>query len=251
MFTLISPAKKLNTEEDFTIKNNSEPVFLNQSNILISELKKYSVEDIEKLMKLSTALSQLNVKRYHNFKTPFTPKNSKPAILSFDGAVYNGIDAKSFSEDDFKYAQNHLGILSGLYGLLKPLDLMQPYRLEMGTKLQVNSFKNLYQFWGDAIVDEINKKGEETIVNLASNEYFKAFNHKKFSGTIITPIFKDFKNGDYKTIMTYAKLARGYMTRYIIKNKLTSVEELKGFNTEGYTFNDQLSKNNELVFTRG
>jgi len=254
MLVVLSPAKKLN-ENHPVLENATVPQFVDDAEKLINNLKKYTPKKLSNLMKLSDALSELNVERYQNWQKNHTEKNAKTAGLIFDGEVYSGLDAKSFSKKEMEYAQNNLRILSGLYGLLRPLDLVHPYRLEMGTKLKVGRKNNLYEFWGDKIVDEINellsKQKEQTLVNLASNEYFKAVNKKKLQANIITPVFKDFNNGKYKAVMVYAKKARGMMANYIITNKIEKTEDLKGFDTAGYCFNAEASTENELVFLRG
>lgn len=254
MLVVLSPAKKLN--ETHPVKENATvPQFVDDAEKLINNLKKYSPKKLSKLMGLSDNLSVLNVERYQKWKKEHTEKNAKTAGLLFDGEVYSGLDAVSFNKKQMEYAQNNLRILSGLYGLLKPLDLVHPYRLEMGTKLKVGRKNNLYEFWGDKIVDEVNclleSQQEPTLVNLASNEYFKAINKKKLKGNIVTPVFKDFNNGKYKAVMVYAKKARGMMANYIITNKIEKVEDLKGFDTAGYCFNEDASTTNELVFLRG
>ena len=254
MLVVLSPAKKLN-ENHPVVENATVPQFVDDAEKLINSLKKYTPKKLSNLMKLSDALSELNVERYQNWQKNHTEKNAKTAGLIFDGEVYSGLDAKSFSKKEMEYAQNNLRILSGLYGLLRPLDLVHPYRLEMGTKLKVGRKNNLYEFWGDKIVDEINellsKQKEQTLVNLASNEYFKAVNKKKLNANIVTPVFKDFNNGKYKAVMVYAKKARGMMANYIITNKIEKTEDLKGFDTDGYCFSAEASTENELVFLRG
>lgn len=253
MLVLLSPAKKLN-EKKQSVENCTHPIFVEDAEKLIHSLKKYSPKKIGELMKLSPVLAELNVERYQSWDVDHQ-ENVNPAALMFNGEVYAGLNALSFSEREKDKAQNHLRILSGLYGLLKPYDLVHPYRLEMGTKLKNGRNKNLYEFWGDKIVDEVNlitaKHKEELIVNLASNEYFKSINKKKLNAKIITPVFKDFNNGQYKTVMVYAKKARGFMASYIIKNKIENVNDLIGFDTEGYCFNKEASAENELVFYRG
>ncbi|MGB0888178.1 MAG: peroxide stress protein YaaA, partial [Vicingaceae bacterium] len=235
MLVLLSPAKKLNEEPQLTT-NCTTPIFVEESEKLINSLRKYSSKKLGSLMKLSPALSDLNVNRYKSWDLDHS-KDVSPAALMFNGEVYAGLNAKSFSEQEKEQAQNHLRILSGLYGLLKPYDLVHPYRLEMGTKLKTGRKNNLYEFWGDKIVDEVNtitsSHKEEIIVNLASNEYFKSINKKKLKAKMITPVFKDFNNGQYKTVMVYAKKARGFMASYIIKNKIEKVNDLIGFDTEG------------------
>lgn len=253
MLTLLSPAKKLN-EEGQDLDNCSLPVFVEDAEKLIKSLKKYSPKKLGGLMKLSPALSELNVERYNEWDVDHSQKVS-PAALTFNGEVYAGLNASSFSKSEKETAQNNLRILSGLYGILKPFDLIHPYRLEMGTKLKVGRKNNLYEFWGDKIVDEINEnlanQKENVIVNLASNEYFKSVNKKKLNAEIITPVFKDFSNGQYKTVMVYAKKARGMMAAYIIKNKIEKIDDLIGFDTAGYCYNKEASLGNEIVFYRG
>ncbi len=204
-------------------------------------------------MSISASLSDLNYQRYQDFSEDYNTQNSKQAILAFTGDVYRGLEATSFTEKEFEYAQDNIRILSGLYGLIRPLDLIQPYRLEMGTKLQVTpKVKNLYEFWNDKITSELNTALDgDVLVNLASNEYFKSVDIKKLKSDVLTIDFKDNKNGKYKTIAIYAKLARGYMTNYMVKNKINSVDELRGFDYEGYAFNNELSQDLNWVFTRG
>ncbi len=255
MLVVISPAKSLDFENQSVIKDSSQLEFKKEAAQLISELQSLSVSDISILMSLSDNLSQLNYDRFQNFKKSYTDKNAKQAVLAFTGDVYVGMEAEKFSQEEFEYAQDHLRILSGLYGALRPLDLIQPYRLEMGTKFQNTGGKNLYEFWGNKVTDSINKQLKKSksdiLVNLASNEYFKVLKKKDIQAEIITPNFKDAKNGEYKMISFFAKKARGAMTAFIIKNKITSVEGLKGFDWEGYVYNESLSKVSELVFTRG
>ncbi len=254
MLTVLSPAKKLN-ENRSVLSNASSPVFVDEAAELIEKLKKYSPKKLGELMSLSENLAQLNVDRYDSWKKAHTEKNAKTAGLIFDGEVYSGLEAEKIPKKEMDYAQNHLRILSGLYGILKPLDLVHPYRLEMGTNLKIGRKNNLYQFWGDKIVEELNKdlsgQKEKVLVNLASNEYFKVINTKKLDGKVITATFKDFKNGDYKAIMVYAKKARGMMANYIIKNKIERVEDLIGFDMGGYCYNESVSTDNEFVFLRG
>ncbi len=253
MLILLSPAKKLTVTGE-KLKNYTLPTQLNKSEQLINELRKYSPKKLQKLMGVSTAIAELNVERFYSWKAEHIINNSKQAILTFTGEVYNGLNASSFSEKEMNYAQDHLRILSGLYGVLKPLDLMHEYRLEMGTKLKFKKYTNLYSFWGDVITNELNdvlaKHKNKTVVNLASTEYFKSVNTKKLTANVVTPIFKDGKNGDYKVVMVYAKKARGMMANYIIKNKIENTEELISFNSEGYYFNPKLSTETELVFYR-
>lgn len=253
MILLLSPAKKLSTDGDkwvdFTL-----PKFTKESSELIKELRKYSPKKLQQLMKVSRDIAELNVERYAKWTENHDLENAKQAILTFTGEVYNGLNVSSFSANDFSYVQEHLRILSGLYGVLKPLDLIHEYRLEMGTKLKFKKNTNLYTFWGDKIVNELNDTlkthQNKTIVNLASTEYFKAVNIKKLKADVVTPIFKDGKNGEYKVVMMYAKKARGMMVNYIVKNRIENAEDLISFNTDGYYFNPKLSNEKELVFYR-
>ncbi|SNR15063.1 peroxide stress protein YaaA [Tenacibaculum jejuense] len=252
MKIIISPAKSLDFETKATTENFSTSNFLNESEKLNKKLKTLSRKKLSELMKISDDLSALNYERNQAWTLPFDLNNAKQAVFSFTGEVYRGIDVNTLSEAKIPEMQNKLRILSGLYGLLKPLDLIQPYRLEMGTKLKVGRKENLYQFWGDTLANSLNEELEdgELLVNLASAEYFKALPKKTLKVPMITPVFKDFKNGQYKTIMTFAKKARGLMVRYIIDNDVETIAELKGFNVEGYGFSEEMSKENELVFVR-
>jgi len=254
MLLVVSPAKKLDFESPLTTTKTSKANLLEHSEILIKRCKELSPDQIASLMKLSDKLAGLNAARFGEWSLPFTPENARQAVLAFNGDVYSGLDANSFSDKDFDFAQQHFRILSGLYGLLKPLDLMQAYRLEMGTKLKNVRGSNLYQFWGDIITNELNavlaEQGDETLINLASNEYFKAVKKKSLNATVITPQFKDWKNGQYKMISFFAKKARGLMARYIIQNQLTEPEQLKSFNLAGYQYSKDLTQSNEWVFTR-
>lgn len=254
MLIVVSPAKTLDYETAPTTDSFTQPQFLEHSQTLIDELKALSVQDVAQLMKLSDKLASLNVARYESWTPDFTPENAKQAVLAFKGDVYTGLDAESLSEDDLQFAQQHLRILSGLYGILKPLDLMQPYRLEMGTKFQNSRGKNLYEFWGEIICDQLNQEftqsEEAVLINLASNEYYKAAKEKNLNARIITPAFKDWKNGQYKMISFYAKKARGLMSRYIIENRLESPEQIKGFDLEGYRFSESMSEGDTWTFIR-
>jgi len=254
MLLVISPAKKLDFASPLPTNKYTQPTLLKHSEALMQTCVTLSPDQIASLMKLSDKLAGLNAARFGEWSLPFTPENSRQAVLAFNGDVYSGLDANSFSDDDFEFAQQHFRILSGLYGLLKPLDLMQAYRLEMGTKLDNVRGANLYQFWGDIITDELNKaliaQGDNVLINLASTEYFKSVKKKSLNATIITPQFKDWKNGQYKMISFFAKKARGLMARYIIQNKLTDAEQLKNFDSAGYQFSEALTQGNDLVFTR-
>jgi len=254
MLLVISPAKKLDFDSPLPTNKYSQPTLLEHSEALMKHCVKLSPDKIASLMKLSDKLAGLNAARFGQWSLPFTPDNSRQAVLAFNGDVYSGLDANSFSDDDFNFAQQHFRILSGLYGVLKPLDLMQAYRLEMGIKLDNNRGTNLYQFWGDIITDELNKaliaQGDEVLINLASTEYFKSVKKKSVNATIITPQFKDWKNGQYKIISFFAKKARGLMARYIIQNKLINAEQLKHFDSAGYQFSEDLTQGNDWVFIR-
>ena len=254
MLLVVSPAKKLDFESPLATTKTSQSNLLDQSEILIERCIKLSPDQIASLMKLSDKLAGLNAARFGEWSLPFTVKNARQAVLAFNGDVYSGLDANSFSDKDFSFAQQHFRILSGLYGLLKPLDLIQAYRLEMGTKLDNLRGNNLYQFWGDIITHELNEalaeQGDDVLINLASNEYFKAVNKKLLNASIITPQFKDWKNGQYKMISFFAKKARGLMARYIIQNQITNIEQLKNFDLAGYQYSTDLTQGNEWVYTR-
>lgn len=254
MLLVISPAKTLDYETPVAIDAHSMPDYLDDAAGLIEQLRELSPQNISSLMKISDKLGVLNFNRYQDWHRPFTTDNARQAVLAFKGDVYTGLQAGEMSEKDLQWAQQHLRILSGLYGLLRPLDLMQPYRLEMGTKFANKGGENLYQFWGDKITDGLNsalqKQGQGVLVNLASNEYFKAVNTRKLDGEIITPVFKDLKNGSYKIISFYAKKARGLMSRYIIENRIEDREKIKQFDLEGYRFNQAMSSSSDWVFTR-
>jgi len=250
MHLLISPAKTLDMDGAIAVPKTTLSPFLNESALLIKDLKKLRSIDIQDLMKVSSKIAELNANRFLEWSLPFSKTNAKAAIHAFKGDVYTGLDAESISKDDMEFAQEHLSILSGLYGLLRPLDLMQAYRLEMGTKFVNTGGKNLYVFWGNKITEEVNKREQKHIINLASNEYFKAVNKEVLKADIITPVFKDEKNGTLKVISFYAKKARGMMARFIIQNRIKNVEEIKDFNLAGYAFIENLSTEKEWVFTR-
>jgi cytoplasmic iron level regulating protein YaaA (DUF328/UPF0246 family) len=252
MLIIVSPAKRLDFDSPAPVSAFTQPSHGKQSQVLIDRLKKCSAKDLSQLMKLSDSLTELNMQRYKTFKRPFNIKNAKQALFAFQGDVYLGLDAASLKKSEVNYAQKHLRILSGLYGVIAPLDLIQPYRLEMGTKLKCGGSKNLYEFWGDDLTVDLNKilKKEKFLVNLASNEYSSAINFKKLTGEVITPVFKEKKGKQLKIVAIFAKKARGLMSRFIIQNKVTTVPGLKKFDAEGYKFSAQLSKGNELIFTR-
>lgn len=252
MKIVISPAKSLNFETEAPSTVVTQPIFLKESERLNKILKKKSARSLSKLMSISPALGQLNFERNQNWELPFSKDNAKQAIYAFTGEVYRGIDVNSLPLEDLSFLQDSLRILSGQYGVLKPLDLMQAYRLEMSTRLKVGVKPNLYKFWDKKITEALNAELEEgeLFVNLASNEYFKVLQPKLLKTKVITPVFKEFKNGEYKVVMTFAKLARGLMVRYIVDHKIDSVEGIKGFNVNGYGFDENLSTDTELVFTR-
>ena len=254
MLIVVSPAKTLDYETPAKTKIHTVPDFLKDYQKLIKQLRDFSPHDIAELMNVSSNIAELNFDRYKSWTANFNEKNAKQAVLAFKGDVYTGLDAESFSAKDFKFAQSHFRMLSGLYGLLRPLDLMKPYRLEMGTRLKNSRGKNLYEFWGSEITDALNKQlkkiKSEYLINLASNEYFKSVKPKELNGEIITPAFKDYKAGQYKMIGVYAKKARGTLSRYIIQNQLSNPEDIKDFSGDGYQFNQSLSQANNWVFTR-
>lgn len=254
MLILISPAKTLDYQSELATTRYTQPELLDNSQQLIREARKLSAPQIKKLMGISDKLADLNATRFHDWQPDFTPDNARQAILAFKGDVYTGLQAETFSEADFDFAQQHLRMLSGLYGVLRPLDLMQPYRLEMGIRLENARGKDLYHFWGDTITEKLNDalsaQGDDIVVNLASDEYFKSVKPKVLKGRIIKPVFLDEKNGKFKVISFYAKKARGLMTRFIIENRLNRPEQLKTFNSEGYFFDEETSAADELVFKR-
>ncbi len=254
MLLLLSPAKKLDYDSPVSTNTHTQPLFIKQSAELIKVLKTKRADDIAGLMKLSPALSELNVKRYAEWKTKFDQSNARQAVLAFNGDVYEGLDAASLTESQLTWAQQHVAILSGLYGVLRPMDLMQPYRLEMGTRLQTGRGKNLYEFWGSEIAQYLNERlNDETsriIINLASEEYFKAVDRKALDARVVQCVFQDYKNGVYKIISFNAKRARGLMARFAIETKAKTPAALKKFNIEGYAFAQQESSEDKLVFRR-
>ena len=254
MLMVISPAKTLDYETPPATARFTLPQYLDHSQVLIEQLRELSPQQIGELMHLSDKLSGLNAARFGSWTPAFTPENAKQALLAFKGDVYTGLNAVDFNEDDFDYAQTHLRMLSGLYGLLRPLDLMMPYRLEMGTKLANGRGKDLYAFWGERISAWLNEalaaQGDNVLLNLASNEYFGAVKRKALNARIIDTEFKDLKSGQYKIISFYAEKARGLMARYVIKERLTNPEGLKDFNYQGYRYSAEHSKADSLVFLR-
>ena len=254
MLLVISPAKTLDYETPPVTPRHTQPEFLDHAQELIQQLRELSPAQIAELMHLSDKLAGLNAARYGSWHPDFTPANAKQALLAFKGDVYTGLNAEDFSEADFDFAQRHLRMLSGLYGLLRPLDLMQPYRLEMGTKLANARGKDLYAFWGERISGWLNEalaaQGDDILVNLASNEYFSSVKRKALNARVIDTEFKDLKNGQYKIISFYAKKARGLMARYVIKERLQDPQGLKDFNDQGYRFSVEHSRPDSLVFLR-
>jgi cytoplasmic iron level regulating protein YaaA (DUF328/UPF0246 family) len=254
MLIVISPAKSLDFTTSPSTSDYSIPEMLENSENLIGKLQKMSPKQLSKLMGISANLGELNFRRFQEWHLPFNPQNAKQAVLAFNGDVYQGLDANTLSEQQLQLAQTKLRILSGLYGILKPLDLMQPYRLEMGTALKYYRSKNLYEFWNPMLTQMINQavleSGSSVLVNLASNEYFKSIDKKKLKAEVVTPEFKDLKNGQYKMISFFAKKARGLMTRFIVENDIINVDNLQAFDSDGYNFNPRLSKPGNPVFTR-
>jgi hypothetical protein len=252
MLVVISPAKKLDENCDLdVISKFTVPPYLESSKKIIKALRGYSANNLSKLMNTSEKISELNYKRNIKWSLPFNKSNSLQALLMFKGDVYKGISVKDFNKDDFLFAQKSLRILSGLYGILKPLDLIQPYRLEMGTQLKIGKHRNLYDFWGDEITNILNNdKNNDYLINLASVEYFKSINVDNLKSKLINVSFKEKRDGKYKIIAIYSKRARGLMSRYIIKNKIIDPKSLKKFNLEDYKFNKTLSSDSDLVFTR-
>ena len=254
MLVVLSPAKTLDYESPLPTDRYTEPAFLEDSQELIEVLRGYSREDLRGLMDISEDLAQLNAERYESFSRPFTPENARQAILAFDGDVYRDFRFSEYNDDHFAFLQDHVRILSGLYGLLRPLDLMQPYRLEMGTRLSTKRGKNLYEFWGTKITEAVNgaldAQGDEVLLNLASNEYFKAVKKKELKGRFLDVKFLDLKNGEYKAISFFLKRLRGTLTDYMVRHQIQDPERLKEFNEQGYYFSEERSTEEEYVFLR-
>ena len=255
MLILLSPAKGQNFEPSQTAVHVSEPRLLSKSNELIEILRLYSPDELMTLMNVSEKIGNLTAERFASFTTPFNELNAKPAAFAFSGDVYKGLAIDDFTESDLEFAQNHLRILSGLYGVLRPLDLIQPYRLEMGTRLDTKAGSDLYQYWGSSISEslmaDLEEHEDDLVINLASNEYFKAVSASGIHTNITTPVFKDFKNGKYKIISFFAKNARGAMARWIVKEKVKKAIDLVNFREDGYEYNEELSEVNSPVFLRG
>ncbi len=254
MLAVVSPAKNLDYESNLPSLDVTQPRLLDNAEELVKVCRQLSPQQLGSLMKISDKLAGLNAARFEQWQRPFNEENARPAMFAFNGDVYTGLDAASLNSEAINTAQLQLRILSGLYGVLRPLDLMQPYRLEMGTKLDNPKGKNLYEYWGDTITellnDDLARLGSSTLVNLASNEYFSAVKPKALNADIITPVFKDEKNGQYKVISFYAKKARGLMARFIVNQKPKSVSDLKEFDASGYRFNEAMSSDKQLVFCR-
>jgi len=252
MKLVISPAKSLDYQTPLPTEQFTQPVFLEYSEKIQKTLKNKSAKNLSELMHISDNLGRLNYQRNQEWQLPFTSQNARPALYAFKGTVYEGLEAYSLPIDKIESIQNKLRILSGLYGLLKPLDLMQAYRLEMGTKLKLGRKENLYKFWGDTLTKalQVEMQPDEVLINLASQEYFKVLQIKRLNRPIITPVFKDFSNGKLKVVAFFAKKARGLMVRYIIDNNIENVSEIKNFNVVGYGYDANLSTENQWVFTR-
>ncbi len=254
MVILLSPAKTLDFTNPSNIQTHTTPVFTDQAQELVNILQRLSEKELQELMHINTDLAKLSFHRFQNWTANPNKTESKQAVATFKGEAYRGLDVSDWTEQDFTFAQEHLRILSGLYGILRPLDLISAYRLEMGTKLQTEKGKNLYDFWGkiisNKIQETINNQGNKTILNLTSAEYYKSVKSKLIDATKITPSFKDFSKGKYRTIVVYTKKARGLMARFVIKNKITDINDVKNFDSEGYCYNERLSKGNDWVFTR-
>jgi hypothetical protein len=254
MLVLLSPSKTLDYETEPQTTAYTQPALLDESETLIDILREFDIEGLRELMDISEDLATLNIERYDAFETPFTTDNAKQAILAFDGDVYRDFEFDDYDEGDFSFLQDHVGILSGLYGYLRPLDLMQPYRLEMGTKLDNPRGDDLYDFWGDRITDQVNaaldNQGDEIVLNLASNEYFDSVNTDELAGRILNVKFKDLRGDTYRTITFYLKRLRGTMTNWMVQNGVTEPEALKQFDERGYYFSDERSTDDEYVFLR-
>ncbi|GEQ87267.1 UPF0246 protein [Patiriisocius marinistellae] len=253
MKIVVSPAKSLDYESKLPTTRGTQPKFLEQAEKLNAKLERKSKKAVGELMHISDKLAELNYQRYKDFNVPFTKSNARPAAFAFAGDVYTGLDAYTIKEEKIDTLQNTLRILSGMYGVLRPLDLMQPYRLEMGTNLSINRKKNLYEFWGDKVTESLNEELEEDelFVNLASQEYFKVINPKLLKNQVISPVFKDFKNGKLKIISFFAKKARGSMARYIIDTNAKTLEDIKGFDYDEYRYSEEYTESpNAPVFIR-
>ena len=252
MKILLSPAKSLDFKSELPTSKTSSICFEKEAQYLNSILKSKNPKELSDLMSISSKIADLNYERNHSWSLPFTNTNARQAIYAFSGDVYRGLDAYSIDDRSIDFLQKSVRIISGLYGLIKPLDLIQPYRLEMGTKLAFDSNKNLYDFWRKKITEQINSEleSDEPVLNLASNEYFKAVDNKVINTDVYSANFKQLKNGEYKTIAIFSKKARGLMTRFIVDNKITDVNDLKSFDYDGYMFQESLSSERDMIFTR-
>jgi len=255
MILLLSPAKIQNFEPQNVVEDFTQPQFLDSAEILINNIRQLSLNELAKLLNINSNLAQLNVDRYFNWQRPFTTKNAKRAVFVYNGEVFRGLDAKTLSKADLAYLQTHLRILSGLYGVLRPLDLIQPYRLDVSDNLRNEAGNNLYVFWKSKITEALNDAlrnsgGEQVLLNLASGEYMKSINRKLLNAKVIDFEFLEYKNDEFKQIVIYVKKARGMMVRFVIENRIESLEDLKGFSAGGYWFNPQMSSENKYVFVR-
>ncbi len=254
MITILSPAKKLDKKVHPPVSDYSLPEFIEDSRLLVEELRKLSPDELVQLMDVSRKIADMNYERFARWHTPFNPDNASRAVMLFNGQVYQGLKAEDMSPEDLRFAQQHLRILSGLYGILRPLDLIQPYRLEMGTKLTNPRGKDLYAFWGQRLTQNINEAMEghecKVLINLASNEYFSSIDAEKLEADIVTPVFKERKGNQYKTIAVYAKKARGLMSRFIMQNRIETPESIKAFDQEGYIYSPERSSEKQWVFIR-
>jgi uncharacterized protein len=254
LLTILSPAKTINLDREITTELYTQPHFIKEAYYLIKELVKYAPPEMESLMKINSELAMKNFLRHHSWNKEHLPSNSRQAILCYDGAVYQGIGAMELGEEVLSFSNEHIRILSGLYGVLRPLDLIQPYRLEMAAKLRTRKASNLYDFWKDKLTkyfkEELALQNDGIIIDLASKEYSSAIDLKRTHARIVTPVFKDYKQGTYKNITIYAKRARGLMTRFILDNKIETAESLREFEAEGYSYSSRLSDKDEWVFTR-
>ena len=254
MITLLSPSKKLNFKHQDAVSAFTQCDFIESAQELVNQVKNLTAQDLKDLMKISDSLADLNKERFNNWSLPFNQENSKQAILAFDGGVYSGLEAHTFNQKDLDFAQDHLRILSGLYGVLKPLDLIQPYRLEMGIKFENAKGKNLYDFWSHEVTKNLNKNikkhDNKTIINCSSNEYFNVINQNILEGNILNTVFKEYREGELKFISFNAKKARGLLAKFIINNRIASNNDLKDFNLDNYKFDISLSDESTFVFTR-
>ncbi len=250
MVIVLSPSKSMDMER-IPFAEGNQPAFLGLSKNLVAKLRTFSKTDLMEFMAISEKLALLNQQRFKEWDTPFNTENAKQALFAFTGDVYDGLDSATLQKHEIQFAQNHLRILSGLYGLLRPLDLIQPYRLEMGRPLKMRDTKNLYEFWKETLTEELNRLEGDHLINLASQEYFKAINRKTLNKQIISPVFKDEKNGQLKIISFYAKKARGNMARFIVQNQITKAKDLHAFDGDGYQYDAKRSRPAEPLFTRG